>query len=305
MSQKLPAVSIICINWNGSLRLGKFLDDLRAIDYPRQLLELVIQDNASSDNSRDIIRGKFREMELDGWHRLVLLESDFHPGPTRGHIRAYNATDAASEYVLSIDTDVRLVPGSLRILLMALEKEKKAAVAGCKVLYAAEPNLPNCGAIDFTWWSIHNRIYYPDLLTECDEILDCVYLFRRESIGDLEYFHDEALWFFCVGKDLFSRLKRAGWKVFYVPDAVAYHDAGYTSGRHSSLRLYLNVRDAVVYHKKNSRPLFAWAFILRLILSAVKHYFTNGTKLYFSAIADGFSAAKMPVKWWDNEMRNI
>lgn len=243
-----PKVAIISINWNGERRLGKFLADLRKIVYPRERLELIIHDNASSDKSRDLIRAGFGSLKEDCWGRLVLLEAPFHPGPNKAYVNAYEATSSDAEFVLAIDNDVNLEPGALVTMLNTLEVNPAAAVIGCYVLFAAQPHLPNCGAIKYSRWSMHSTVSYPPSVSECDEILDCVYLLRKQAISSVKYFHDERYYFFCMGKELFARLRGAGWLILYNPQAIAYHDAGHTSGRHSNFTAYLSVRDNVVYN---------------------------------------------------------
>ena len=47
----LPSVSIILVNLNGVHHFEKLFESLRALDYPDELLEVVVVDNASVDGS--------------------------------------------------------------------------------------------------------------------------------------------------------------------------------------------------------------------------------------------------------------
>ena len=47
----LPSVSIVLVNLNGRHHFEKLFESLRGADYPRELLEIIMVDNASVDGS--------------------------------------------------------------------------------------------------------------------------------------------------------------------------------------------------------------------------------------------------------------
>src|SRR5438876_12244162 len=110
-------VSILTVNWNGRRTVQEWLKHIAAIEYPRQRLEIVIHDNASTDGSQEILREALAAMRGDGWRRLVLIEATEHPGLRGAYNNAFAATSPDSEYLLQIDNDVRLDPSALRRLV--------------------------------------------------------------------------------------------------------------------------------------------------------------------------------------------
>src|SRR5262249_42979260 len=80
-------------------------------------------------------------------------------------------------------------------------------------------------------------------------------LLARRSVLDQVGGLDEGFFLFAEDVDLCKRVWAAGWKVYYVPDAVAVHHIG-ISARRDSVRLILaGPRSMLRYHHKRFR---AW-----------------------------------------------
>ena len=52
-----PSVAIVIPNWNGVRYLPDCLNSLEALDYPRDLLEVIVVDNGSTDASAEFAEG--------------------------------------------------------------------------------------------------------------------------------------------------------------------------------------------------------------------------------------------------------
>lgn len=91
-------ISIIVTTKNESLHLPKFLESLKRQTYRN--FEVIVVDNASTDNTKDIA-GKFGARV-------------FNKGPERSAQRNFGVEKAKGEYVLILDADMTL---SLKVLL--------------------------------------------------------------------------------------------------------------------------------------------------------------------------------------------
>lgn len=60
----LEIVSIITVNYNGRKLLGDFLNSTRALDYPKENFEVIVVDNASTDDSVNFVRRNFPEVRV-------------------------------------------------------------------------------------------------------------------------------------------------------------------------------------------------------------------------------------------------
>src|SRR5205085_72619 len=75
-------------------------------------------------------------------------------------------------------------------------------------------------------------------------------MYRREVFRAAGGFDED---FFCYAEDvdLGFRLRLAGYKALYVPDAVAYHVGSATTGRRSDFSVYYGQRNLVWTYAKN------------------------------------------------------
>src|SRR3989339_1503128 len=100
-------VSVIIPNYNGANFLVPCLDSLFSQAVEGHSIEVIVVDNASTDGSGNIIRERFSEC------RLIENEKNFGftPAINRG------ASEAKYEWLLLLNNDTELLPGSLGILL--------------------------------------------------------------------------------------------------------------------------------------------------------------------------------------------
>ena len=86
-------------------------------------------------------------------------------------------------------------------------------------------------------------------------------LYRRSALLEVGGFDED---FFCYVEDvdLGFRLRLAGHKALYVPDAVVHHvGSGMTGGQHSNFAVYHGHRNLVWTYVKNMPVLLFWLFL--------------------------------------------
>ena len=108
MSEK-PTVSVIIVNWNGAEHLRLCLPSLASQSF--KLLEIIVVDNRSSDDSADVARSFGA--------RWLPLESNLGlaPGLNRG------AAVASGDLLLFVNNDMRFDPGFVAALVEPLQTE--------------------------------------------------------------------------------------------------------------------------------------------------------------------------------------
>ncbi|MDS0475733.1 glycosyltransferase [Natrinema sp. 1APR25-10V2] len=119
-----PTVSIVLPTYNEAQIVETKLDDLLALDYPMEKVELVVVDS-STDETRAIIRDYFADRDAP---ELVLLEEDERRGLAPALNDAYAA--ASNEMVVKTDCDSKLAPDVLREAAANLADDEVAAVTG-------------------------------------------------------------------------------------------------------------------------------------------------------------------------------
>ena len=107
MASTLPSVSILLVNYNGREHLGPCLDSIGALDYPGDLVETILVDNASVDGSLDLLAGAYP------WVKVLAQESNL------GFAPAVNlaASSGSGDVIALVNNDMRVEPGWLRALV--------------------------------------------------------------------------------------------------------------------------------------------------------------------------------------------
>ncbi|MFD1571405.1 glycosyltransferase [Halorubrum laminariae] len=122
-----PAVSIVLPTYNESRIVETKLDDLMALDYPMEKVELVVVDS-STDETREILRGYFEDLDAPD---LTLIEEDERRGLAPALNEAYET--ARHEMVVKTDCDSKLPPDVLREAAANLADPEVDAVTGRNV----------------------------------------------------------------------------------------------------------------------------------------------------------------------------
>lgn len=237
MSEALPEVSILLVNYNGSALLPDCLSSLRQVRKPS--FEVVVVDNGSQDNSLEVLR-QFPEA------RVVASGENlgFSGGNNLGlpHCRA--------NLILLLNTDTVAEPMSLQTMVDYLGLHPEVAVLQAKMFLGKEGRvLDTCGSF-LTWLGfMYHYGYYKNDGPRYDRAYPvfsakgaCL-LFRREiieRIGGYLFNPD----FFCYYEetDFCHRVWLSGAEVHFLGAARIRHLQGATSGQFGSgfgLRLFL------------------------------------------------------------------
>ncbi|WP_435068353.1 glycosyltransferase [Haloplanus sp. C73] len=122
-----PAVSIVLPTYNEERIIENKLEDIVALDYPMDRVEVVIVDS-SDDGTRETIRTFFADRETP---ELTLIEEDERRGLAPALNDAY--AEASNEMVVKTDCDSKLAPDALREAAANLADPDVGAVTGRNV----------------------------------------------------------------------------------------------------------------------------------------------------------------------------
>jgi GT2 family glycosyltransferase len=114
-------VAVVILNYNGASMLSRFLP--LVIEYSPGA-EIVVADNASTDNSVTVVTKDFPGV------RLIQLERNY--GFADGYNKALEQVDA--EYFLLLNSDVEVTEGWLEPLLSFMEENSNAVACQPKIL---------------------------------------------------------------------------------------------------------------------------------------------------------------------------
>jgi GT2 family glycosyltransferase len=242
-----PFVSVVIPTRSNAAELLECLASLRALDYPRGRLEIVVFDNGSQDDTAERVEVRFADMRDQGWARLVLVRSSKNLGAFGGRAAALRSLGPVGDFVLSLDDDVVVTPDSLRLLVAAAEGG--AAVVGARIVYDDAPDTVASGAGYFNRWLGTYRERRPAVRTACDFVTSCGCLLRRgplESVGGFD-----AAYFTSHGDvDLCLSLRDRGFTVLYEPAATIRHKVA-RGGTRDPERIYYVYRNKLLVLRKH------------------------------------------------------
>lgn len=116
-----PPVSISLPAFNEEEQIAGALDHLLAVDYPADRLQILVVSDASSDGTDDIVRG-YADRGVE------LLRLDERSGKTGAENQA--APHLRHGIVVNTDASIRVLPGSIKPLVRALEDETVGVASG-------------------------------------------------------------------------------------------------------------------------------------------------------------------------------
>lgn len=231
----MSTVAVIVVNWNTRELLAECLASITETVGDLEV-ETVVVDNGSSDGSAEMVRERFP-------HARLILNRD-NLGFARANNQAIAATD--TPYLLMLNSDARLCPGTLRCLLERIESAPRAGLVGAQLrnpgggFQLSHVRFPSLGREALILSGLGRALYgrwYPSFAPDGDErarIVDWVggacMLARRTALDDVGGF-DEGYFLYGEEMDLCYALRQAGWTVWYEPAAVVIHRGAASSAR--------------------------------------------------------------------------
>jgi GT2 family glycosyltransferase len=221
-------VSVILPNWNGARFLPTCLHALARQTF--RDFEIVVVDNASSDESRAVCTRAFAEMTSAGGPAgrvLALDRNRFFAGAVNEGIR-----ETTGEIVALLNNDTEAEATWLEELVRALEGDARAGMAASKLrLFDERDKLHSAGDFYRVNGTPGNRGVWEQDTGQYDDPATPPALFgvcggacayRRAMLADIGLF-DEDLEFNCEDVDLNWRARLAGYGCVFAPRAVVYH----------------------------------------------------------------------------------
>lgn len=214
---QLPPVSVVVLNYNTCEHLEACFKSLRQLLYPRDRLEVILVDNASTDGSAAYIRANFAEV------KQVLNEQNY--GFSKGN--NIGAQQAAGELVAFLNPDMRVDRRWLVEAVKPFLAETEVAAVGSKILSWDGKSIDFAGgAANFYGYGYQAglgqaasvEVEPAPVLFACGGAM----VTRRQVFLDAGGF-DEDFFAFYEDVDLGWRLWAMGHKVILAPLSVTYH----------------------------------------------------------------------------------
>lgn len=207
-----PKITIVFPNFNGKKDCQVLLDSVKNFDYPQNKIEVIMIDNASTDDSLALVKKHFPKVIV------IPLAKNIGPGAARNE----GIKQSLGEYILCTDNDVLFDKTSLKPLVEILQSRLDVGIVGGKILDKQTKKLVSCGFNFNRWLGIEMSNPESDKENECDWVGAAFMLFKKELAKKVGFF-DPGFFFFAEDADFCLRAKKYGLKVIYSPLALIYH----------------------------------------------------------------------------------
>lgn len=245
-----PDVSVVLVSFNSDAFIGECLQSLCSSGV-NCLVETILVDNGSSDETVDKTR------EIFPWVHIIQNSTNrgFAAGSNQG-IRA-----STGRYVLLLNCDTVVNGGAIDAMVQFLDLHPDAGAVGGTLLNLDRTFQSGWSTFSNLWQEFLIALHvgavvrpgYPSHRTSSevvavDWLTAACLMVRREAVNQVGYF-DEDYFMYSEEVDLQFRLRRAGWKVYYLPQVNTIHHGGGDQDRWSRRRMVY--RGKILFYKKN------------------------------------------------------
>lgn len=253
-------ISVILVNYNGKEYNDKCIASILRSTI-RNRIQIVIVDNASTDDSLAMLRKNWESNE-----QVAILALDENYGFSKANNEGIRwAMEQGTEYFLLFNNDTEIEPDTIERML-SCQQEKKAIVVP-KVLYADKRDVIWCAGGEFSPLirkAVQRGLNQPDkgqFDTECvcGFANGCAMLLSKEIIDKIGFL-DERFFLYYEDTEYSMRAAENGIKIWYCADAVVYHKVnGSTKGNEKPANAYYISRNWLLCNSLHLRGRDGWS----------------------------------------------
>lgn len=283
-----PMVSIISINFNQPDVTAEMIESVRKITYPN--VEVIIVDNASTKGNVDELKNKYPE--------IILIKSKENLGFAGGN--NLGIKKCKGEYILLLNNDTEVDPGFLEPMIAKFQNNPEIGAISPKIYFHHTPGmLQFTGISEISKYTTRSTGWGYGKMDEgqFDEDKETFFahgaamMVPRKVIKNVGLMA-EIYFLYYEEMDWGQRIRNAGYKIFYVHNAVIYHKESVSTGKESPLKTYYMNRARIIYMRRNVKGAdLLIAFLYQNLVAVPKNllvYLLKGKfdlfKAYFRAI---------------------
>jgi len=301
-------LSIIIVNWNACVLLRHCLASIEA-NRGGLSMEVIVVDNASSDDSVQMVRQEFPQVKL--------IASQENPGYAGGNNRGIR--QASGRYLLILNPDTEIVGDALQQMVAYLDAHPTVGVVGPRLLFPdgsvqrTRRRFPQVTTalvqtpLGWRWFPDNKfeRMHYisdrsDDEIQSVDWLLGAALMLRRETWQEVGPF-DEQFFLYSDEVDWCHCCRDAGWEIHYLPlSEIIHHQGGTTKGVAVPVRTHF-YRSRVLYFRKYFGA--GWAAVIRLFF-LINYAWLLGEELAAWAVGRRHEAHRKRVQTYWHALRS-
>lgn len=274
-------VAVVILNWNGKSFLEQFLP--KVIEFSKEVAEIIIADNDSSDNSVEFLQQNFPDIRI--------IQNNINGGFAKGYNDALAQVEA--DYYILLNSDIEVTSNWIEPIIELMDKDPEVAACQPKLMsYYERVQFEYAGAaggfIDKYGYPFCRGRLFQTLESDggqYDEVTEIFWATGACLFVRADTFHklgglDERFFAHMEEIDFCWRAKIEGYKIMFCPDSTVYHIGGGTLPKKSWRKTYLNMRNNnIMLYKNIPQNRLRKVFVARLFLdgvAAIKFLFDGG-----------------------------
>lgn len=284
-----PLISLISINYNQLQVTCEMLDSCKHLTYPNY--EIIVVDNASKENPAAYLNDRYPDVKV-----IVSAENlGFAGGNNLG------IAQAKGEYLFFLNNDTEVTPDIIERLLAPFQNDATIGMVSPKIYYHSHPKMiqyagytevhpvtgrnATIGGYEMDYGQ-HDKGQYTSYAHGAAMMVSRQVVETVGEMPDVFFMYYEEL-------DWCSQIRRAGYQIYYQPEAHIYHKDSVTVGKESPLKAYYYIRNRILFMRRNTDGVKLAAFLLyvstvvapKTILGHLLKFRTEHLKATFRGLA--------------------
>lgn len=260
-------ISVAVITYNSSKTVIDTLNSILEQSYKPKNIELIISDDASTDDTVDIIEDWIK-CHKESFYKIIFVRNPVNLGVSRNINTAWKKSTA--EWVKTIAGDDLLVDKCIELNVEYIKKN-----TNCRILFSKMKMFGRSDAItpnpyDIKFFDINSQKQHEWLRTFSFNIAPSSFisteLLKKVGYADERYRMIEDL-------PLWLKITKAGYKLYFLDAITVYYRVGESISLSS--RNYINrelTRDLILIYKDNKSKFSKSPFIEWLIIERILNY---------------------------------
>jgi len=279
--------AVVIVNWQrpqDTIECVRSVKDSLAGDS-----HIIVVDNGSQDNSLQLILDAFYDIEMVALEKNLGFSGGYNAGIKK-------ALRTPAEYLFLLNNDTTIAPDTIPNLLAA-----NCDMAVPKIFFYDDPERIWAAGAAWRWIppSVkligYRKMDGPSFQSSkpLDYATGCALMVTRKLIEEVGGF-DPSFVNYMEDYDFCFKVKQAGFKIGFVPEAVIFHKVSSSLGASSpQVWRYMGQNTVLFYRKANRFP--DWMLISFLVWVSIREFLKlNWMNLpaYWTGIKDGFEMLK-------------
>ena len=285
--QSKPLISVVTLNYNQAGVTKEFLESFRAIRYPHY--EILVCDMASVEDISSRIN-------FEEFPNAKLMLSKENLGFAGGN--NWGIAQAKGDFIFIVNNDTEVTPDLLDHLIQPFFDQPNIGVTCPKIKFFDQPEVIQYAGFNpmnhFTGRTSTIGDREPDkgqfdTPGPTNGAHGCAMLVKRDVITKVGMF-PRKFFLYYEEWDWSARILKAGYTIWYTPNAVIYHKESMSVGKNNPMKIYYHTRNRILYMRRNTN------FLQLITFSAFFIFFTFPKSVISFALKKQFLQLRYFIK---------